>query len=406
MPSIITWVDHDPIARERSLRILSQFQDRESRDELGLGAIRDSFADALFPGTSTIQTRLRYMLFVPWVYNDLEKKRTPSTTFGNRARQLEIALIDPLLENSEHGGVFGRVAGKSLKRLPSSVYWNGLGIWGIRKIPFSQDEYHRHIDQIYRHREASAGRYEKDGFPETKTLTWHPRLPEPPDGFPDKIEDLSFELQADEASFLLDCILKSQRQSLLAFLALNCQPADCQLPWHHPDVDRFPQEHKDLLCYAELFSTVMHGAAFLYNLMLAQKAERKEIEEVHRDNLDDWRTRLMKCPYIDLPLTTLWELISGRGHKITRRTKDFVTTWFDRVLSIRGDVDSDKHCRTLISARERQLKGARSRFNNSKARDQWKGYAGTNQMGFRWSNVKTLLSDLKVGLNRRGNAQS
>ena len=69
MPSSLTWIDHDPTARERALRILSLFQEKESRDELGLGAIRASFADALFPGTSTIQTRLRYMLFVPWVNN-------------------------------------------------------------------------------------------------------------------------------------------------------------------------------------------------------------------------------------------------------------------------------------------------------------------------------------------------
>ena len=41
------------------------FQEKESRDELGLGSVRDSFADQLFPGTSTIQTRLRYTLFVP-----------------------------------------------------------------------------------------------------------------------------------------------------------------------------------------------------------------------------------------------------------------------------------------------------------------------------------------------------
>ena len=68
MPSTLTWLDHDPTARERSLRILALFRVRDSRDELGLGAIRDSFSDKLFPGTSTIQTRLRYMLFVPWVY--------------------------------------------------------------------------------------------------------------------------------------------------------------------------------------------------------------------------------------------------------------------------------------------------------------------------------------------------
>ena len=53
-------------------QIMALFQERESRDELGLGAIRDSIADHLFPGTSTIQTRLRYMPFIPWLFRMLE----------------------------------------------------------------------------------------------------------------------------------------------------------------------------------------------------------------------------------------------------------------------------------------------------------------------------------------------
>lgn len=78
MPSTLTWLDHDAAARERSLRILALFQEKESRDELGLGVLRDALADRLFPGTSTIQTRLRYMLFVPWIYTWLEEQRVPA----------------------------------------------------------------------------------------------------------------------------------------------------------------------------------------------------------------------------------------------------------------------------------------------------------------------------------------
>jgi len=59
MASTLAWIAHDSTARERTLRILSLFQEKESRDELGLGSVRASFADQLFPGTSTIQTRLR-----------------------------------------------------------------------------------------------------------------------------------------------------------------------------------------------------------------------------------------------------------------------------------------------------------------------------------------------------------
>jgi len=57
MPSTLTWLDHDATERERMNRVLALFQERTTVDELGLGGIRDSIADRLFPGTSTIQTR-------------------------------------------------------------------------------------------------------------------------------------------------------------------------------------------------------------------------------------------------------------------------------------------------------------------------------------------------------------
>jgi len=122
MPSSLTWIDHDATARERSLRILALFQEKESRDELGLGGIRDSFADRLFPGTSTIQTRLRYMLFVPWMYRALEEKRTSPGEFARRADTAERDLIDTMRNvDDREAGVFGGRSGRQLKRLPSSV---------------------------------------------------------------------------------------------------------------------------------------------------------------------------------------------------------------------------------------------------------------------------------------------
>ena len=75
--SSLAWIDFDEAERQRAQRIMALFQERETRDELGLGAIRDSIADHLFPGTSTIQTRLRYMLFIPWLYRALEKRQVP-----------------------------------------------------------------------------------------------------------------------------------------------------------------------------------------------------------------------------------------------------------------------------------------------------------------------------------------
>ena len=61
--SFLSWLDYSEEERRKMLDVISLFQQKESRDELGVGTVRDSFADIFFPGTSTIQTRARYFLF-------------------------------------------------------------------------------------------------------------------------------------------------------------------------------------------------------------------------------------------------------------------------------------------------------------------------------------------------------
>ncbi len=72
------------------------FGTEESRDQLGLGSIRDALADLMFPGTSVIQNLLRYMLFVPWIFR-LAASRTGSTAARlDFTRGYEICLINAL----------------------------------------------------------------------------------------------------------------------------------------------------------------------------------------------------------------------------------------------------------------------------------------------------------------------
>ena len=68
MPSTLTWLDFSDAERKRALQVVELLGRPETRDELGLGAIRDAFANALFPGMSTVQRRARYFLFVPWTF--------------------------------------------------------------------------------------------------------------------------------------------------------------------------------------------------------------------------------------------------------------------------------------------------------------------------------------------------
>jgi hypothetical protein len=73
-----TWLDYSEYERRQAMEGIDLFGEDETRDKLGLGTIRDGFADLLFPGTSTIQTGARYFLFVPWVCLELERKKTPA----------------------------------------------------------------------------------------------------------------------------------------------------------------------------------------------------------------------------------------------------------------------------------------------------------------------------------------
>ena len=61
--AVLTWLDYSEADQRRAREIVAMFSQRESRDELGLGRIRDALSDTLFPGTSVLLTRARYFLF-------------------------------------------------------------------------------------------------------------------------------------------------------------------------------------------------------------------------------------------------------------------------------------------------------------------------------------------------------
>lgn len=405
MPSVLAWIDHDSKARERTLRILSFFHEKESRDELGLGSVRDSFADQLFPGTSTLQTRLRYMFFVPWIYRSLEEKRLPAESFAIHADKLERDLVQPLMDSGDQSGVFGKTAGKRLKRLSSSAYWAGLGVWGIRLTPFSQDEYHRRIGETYRRRnalkalekDAQARGDDIDVEQRMATLSWHPRLPAPPEDFP---LTANFALSREEAGFIRDRVQAACPHSLLSFLALHCEPADVQVPWEHPDYGRFSGQHKELLTHARLFSEVMHGAALSYNVQLARLGNHDGLVAEHQASFDEWTANLPLAEIRAWPVSRLWELTLDHGHTITPQTRSFVQQWIDHTRKSPGSLISNTEPLNLIKSREMRLKGTRSRFRNQRALEQWGGYSGIGRFVYRWPNVKVLLNDLYQGMNR------
>src|ERR1017187_2196566 len=72
--STFAWLDFSDRDRKRAMDVVDLFREDETRDELGIGVIRDAISDRLFPGTSTIQTRIRYFLFIPWLFRGMNAR--------------------------------------------------------------------------------------------------------------------------------------------------------------------------------------------------------------------------------------------------------------------------------------------------------------------------------------------
>ena len=127
----IGWVDFSKEQRGNVLSVLKLLSEPGALDELGIGIIRDGFADILFPGTSTIQTRAKYFFIVPYIMLEIEKqKNIKPHEFLSLLDQKEVELID-ILDKDGAEGVIGVDAREKLKRKPSSIYWNALKTYGF-----------------------------------------------------------------------------------------------------------------------------------------------------------------------------------------------------------------------------------------------------------------------------------
>src|SRR4051794_29652542 len=96
MPSKIAWLDVSAEEQRRAREMLALFTQTESRDELGIGQIRDVLSDSLWPGTSVLQTRARYYLFVPWLFRRGVERGRQGPALYQWVQIQERALVEAL----------------------------------------------------------------------------------------------------------------------------------------------------------------------------------------------------------------------------------------------------------------------------------------------------------------------
>jgi hypothetical protein len=399
---MVAWLDASREDQRRMREIVNLFTQSESRDELGIGQVRDAFSDSLFPGTSTLHTRARYLLFVPWCFVAAAGKGGTVARGERRVEDNERALIAGLTDLGATDGLIGRVAGVAVKTLPSTVYWGALRQYAIARVaeplnalglPISPDP-------------------DQEELAERVLGAWSPTLPPVPPGFP-RHPETGFELSRAEAGWLQERILGGTEGSLLHHLASdgNRPQATSDAPWDDPICHTPASEVNKVLEHARLFSLAAHGASFLYNLMIAERyvaAGHTKIEnpvDRYRDRLQEWA---QECEENDKALSgwdrgAFWDLILAMNPQVRPVTRAFLSTWFDRVcrLEIQQAAD-DQALRQLIARRERTQKGSQSRLTNDRLLAAWSGQSGTRRLTYRWDQVNRIIRDLHDGLEAAG----
>lgn len=398
MASSFTWLDYSEQDRRKTLDVISLFRDQTTRDELGIGAIRDAFADLFFPGISTIQTRARYFFFIPWIYQDLINRRTSSQQVDSKLRQQEVALINILAESTDSEGTIGKVSRAALKRLPSSIYWYGLGNWGIYRYGGSQQEYHQAFDQLNRSSRCIHHNDNGDRL-DLHAIEWDPYLPQAPAGFPNSA---SFRLTPAESEYLSDLIARRHPRSLLAHIVRQLEHARIDFPWQHPALESFPPNLQEQLLHAQNFSELIYGAALLYNLMLAEAKFDVLLADSYRASLQQWAIRLNPRAKAlqGWDQQAFWKLVNQQAKPISFRTKQFANHWYALVLEPGSAVSiaDNAAARSLIYHREAALKGKQARLDNPRALELWRENSGAFPLNFRWPAVSRILSDILTGL--------
>lgn len=383
------------------LDVVDLFKEQNTRDELGIGAIRDALADQLFPGTGTVQTRARYFLFIPWIYLDLERRKIGSSRIANEARKVEIQLIEALARShrDQGEGVIGIEARAGLKRLPSNIYWLGLGTWRTRITHGSQDQFHRSLDRFYR-AISPRSRTEETDAPVTILPNWHTGLPDAPDDFPEKA---NFTLRRIEADYLRERIMTSVPASLLAFLVdKGRDDAAADYPWFHPQMPQFPSAIRGQLEHARNFSEAIQGAALLYNFMLAEKSAKKDLIKQYQSELAEWAESLQarESEFARWDRKQFWSVVtSDPTVRISIHTRTFVDNWLNLAFTpaVASRIKSHDKARQLVHGRERSLKGKLARLDNRDALRNWNGAAGAGRLDYRWRQAKTIIGDILVG---------
>ena len=133
------WVDYSRQERETIKELLKVLGESSSLDELGVGIVRDSISDLLYPGTSVLHTRAKYYILVPELF---KKAMKSGLTTGSEVRRLIDSDQDAIARalrraideetGTKAAGIIGGRSDRAVKMKPTRIPLEQRGFYAIR----------------------------------------------------------------------------------------------------------------------------------------------------------------------------------------------------------------------------------------------------------------------------------
>lgn len=390
------WIDFSKEDRQKALDVINLLSEQGAVDELGIGIVRDAFANYFFPGTSTIQTRAKYFLIVPYILREAIDGR-----YGKDVNRILRAIdaeekecgIKLLEVNPKAEGVIGtRVLPKGwVARKPSDIYWNGIRTYGIFcDYGLSIPEYVSLAVKLNTQKSSAklgnrndeAEENEKDDSDAGDIMNvsfWN--LPIYHDNWRDS---LTIELTNEEAVYLDKQIQKSTKGSLLEYVLKNRIDMNKYEDFASMAADLSEKVEEKLAYMMKLaceFNNLVYMARVRFNVMLSEEENEVAISE-----WDRLKTQVKRRAKVDIGAVFNELELHNPG------TYLFLSKLQEAFKAL--DIDAADE---LIKKRERQLKGInRAKLNRTKEFDHSK-WVGGGELDYRFSNARRIINDIYSG---------
>ena len=368
--SSLFWAVYDEEQKKKSEEILATF-DKDSKDEMGLMGITMSLSSLMFPGTSVLHTKLRYIYLVGWIFLEAfkSKKKFSRELLHDREKNLrKILQTEKKINKDDFVGILGSTKiidedgdGEELSQPPFSVYFNLLKEWDIIK--------DKNISIIDIDKESFCNEYieiiENENF-----------------------KNNTFKLTNTEKAYIVKKIPPS---ILHTIFETNITLAEKQ---HFVDFDTIlidNPEQKILFENAQKFSILMWGTMLYYNYYLGNESD--ELKE----KFDTWK-KIVK-PIVKStwkPSDNILTLVKVNSSQI-----NFINQWYEYIkkeyknLELENPKEIDnKSIEEFLRNREQQLKGNRARLlKQQKGEILEEAKFGINPIEYRWSNIVRFKKD-------------